>query len=241
MKVLVVGGAGYVGSILQPALEAEHECRYLDLKPVPGAADRTIIGDANDSAMVEKALDGMQCVLWLAMGVKAGLSKAMGSADVDAAFDVNVKAMYRMLVAASGAGVRRFVYASSLSVYSTVGRRATFPLDENEQPNAWRAYGASKRLGETLGEMWVQQELSATFLALRLFWPRNDEDWPGNEFHPDRRGHPLGPNDMRRLFLAGIAFSQPGFYAVQSSGDLAGAHLPNTRVTELLGWEPQGN
>ena len=241
MKLLVVGGAGYVGSILQPALEAEHDCRYLDLKPVAGAEERTIIGDVNNSETIEQALDGIESVLWLAMGVKAGMDKGRGSVDVDAAFDVNVKAMYRMLYAVSRAGVLRFVYASSLSVYRTIGRRTTFPLDESEAPDAWRAYGISKRLGESLGEMWVEQHLSSSFLALRLFWPRNDQDWPGNEFHPERRGHPLGPNDMRRLFLAAIAFSKPGYYAVQTSGDLVGAHLPNTRATEILGWKPEGN
>jgi nucleoside-diphosphate-sugar epimerase len=241
MKLLIVGGAGYVGSILQPALEAEHACRYLDLKPVAGAEDRTIVGDVNDPDTVEKALDGVESVLWLAMGVKEGLDKAKGPMDIDAAFDVNVKAMYRVLVAAGHAGIQRFVYASSLSVYRTIGRRTAFPLDEQEQPDAWRPYGATKRLGEALGEMWVQHELSATFLALRLFWPRNDDDWPGNEFHPERRGHPLGPNDMRRLFLAAVAFTQPGFHAVQTSGDLVGAHLPNNRVTELIGWKPEGN
>jgi len=241
MKVLVVGGAGYVGSILQPALEAEHECRYLDLKPVAGAEDRTLIGDVNNPEVIARALEGMDSVLWLAMGVKAGMDKGLGSIDVDAAFDVNVKAMYRLLFAAGEAGVLRFVYASSLSVYRTIGRRITFPLTEQEKPDAWRAYGVSKRLGEALGEMWVEQQLSATFLALRLFWPRNEADWPGNEFHPERRGHPLGPNDMRRLFLAGLAFSRPGFYAMQTSGDLVGAHLPNTRATELLGWRPEGN
>jgi len=241
MKLLIVGGAGYVGAILQPALEAQHECRYLDLKPVPGAEDRSVVGDVNDPAAIEQALDGVDSILWLAMGVKAGLDKGAGSIDIDAAFDVNVKAMYRMLAAASEAGVRRFVYASSLSVYRTIGRRAVFPIDEQDPADAWRTYGLTKRLGETLGEMWVQHELNASFLALRLFWPRNDIDWPGNEFHPDRRGHPLGPNDMRRLFLAGVEFSQPGFYPVQASGDMNGAHLPNTVAHELLGWLPQNN
>ena len=39
MKLLIIGGAGYVGSILQPALDAEHECRYLDLKLVAGKSE----------------------------------------------------------------------------------------------------------------------------------------------------------------------------------------------------------
>lgn len=241
MKLLVIGGAGYVGAMLQPALEAEHECRYFDLKPVMGAEDRTIIGDVNDSAAVERALQGIESVLWLAMGVKPGVDKGMGPFDIDAAFDVNVKAMYRVLSAVEEAGVLQFIYASSLSVYRTISKRTEFPVDEEVTPDAWRSYGVSKRLGEALGEMWSERQPSSTFLALRLFWPRNDVDWPGHEFRLDRRGHPLGPNDMRRLFLAALAFSQPGFYAVQTSGDLIGAHLPNTRATELLGWRPEGN
>ena len=48
MKVLVVGGAGYVGTILRPALDKEHQCVHFDLSPVPGAQERTIIGDVTD-------------------------------------------------------------------------------------------------------------------------------------------------------------------------------------------------
>jgi nucleoside-diphosphate-sugar epimerase len=240
MKLLVIGGAGYVGSILQPALEARHQCRYLDLKPVAGAEDRSIIGDINNMPIVEQALNDIECVVWLALGVTAGKDKAEGSVEIDAAFDVNVKAMYRVLLAAGEAGVQRFVYASSFSVFRSIGRRHTYPVYETERTDAWHAYGVSKQLGERLGQMWSEQQPAATFLSLRLFWPRSEEDWPGNEYNPAKRWYPIGPNDLRRLFVAGVACEVPGFHIVHASGDLDGHHIPYEQGLKLLGWQPQG-
>jgi len=241
MKLLVIGGAGYVGSILQPALEAEHECRYLDLKPIADAEARSIVGDINDSGVVDQALDGIDCIVWLALGVTAGKDKAIGSVELDAAFDVNVKAMYRVLFAAGEAGVRHFVYASSFSVFLGIGKRNPYPVDETEPPNGWSPYSASKRLGEQLGQMWVDEFPEATFLSLRLFWPRNDADWPGNEFDTAKQWFPLGPNDLRRLFLAGIACNEPGFNAIHASGDIEGKCLPFNKAIRVLGWQPRGD
>ena len=48
MKLLIVGGAGYVGQIVCPVIAQEHDCTYLDLQPVSGAQDRTIIADVID-------------------------------------------------------------------------------------------------------------------------------------------------------------------------------------------------
>ena len=49
-----------------------------------------------------------------------------------------------------------------------------------------------------------------------------------------------GPRDTCRLFLAALRLSEPGVHILQASGDVQGQHFPNTRVRELLGWEPRG-
>jgi nucleoside-diphosphate-sugar epimerase len=241
MRVLVIGGAGYVGSILSPALQAHYTCYHFDRKPVPDAADRSTVGYLDDAMTVGRAVEGMDCIVWLAMGVNPEMGHPRGSQDLDAAFDVNVRDLFRVLRIAHNAGVQRFVYASSLSVYGTCSRRESYPLDESEQPDAWDAYGMSKRLGEALGAAWVQQSPQATFVGLRLLWPRNDKDWATYQNRSGRIWYPVAPNDLRRLFVAAVACEKPGCHIVQASGDLSGEFFPVTRATELLGWRPEGN
>src|SRR5688500_10717394 len=98
MNLLVIGGAGHVGSILRPALEARHSCRYLDLKLIPEAGERSIVGDLNDEAVLQQAVSGMDAILWMAMGVRPGAG-AETCNDTDAAFGVNVRGLYRTLEA----------------------------------------------------------------------------------------------------------------------------------------------
>jgi hypothetical protein len=152
---------------------------------------------------------------------------------------VNATGYYRVLSAAMREGVRRVVYASSLSVYSGIGgggRR----VNEHDQPNATDAYGVTKRLGEVMNDMFAQKFREATLISLRLMWPRNEKDWPGNEYKRDVAWCPTGPSDLRRLFLAALDCRTPGSHVVQASGDLEDRHFPNIQVEQLLGWRPEG-
>jgi len=68
MKLLVVGGGGYVGTIVKPALEAEYDCIHFDLRPVEGAKNGTIVADVGNDSKVRQAVIGMDSVLYMAMG-----------------------------------------------------------------------------------------------------------------------------------------------------------------------------
>ena len=70
MKVLIVGGSGFVGSILRPALEAEHDCRCFDIKQGDWPAECMVIGDVHDDDAVRTAVKDMDAVLYLAMGAR---------------------------------------------------------------------------------------------------------------------------------------------------------------------------
>ncbi len=120
--VLVTGGAGYVGSRLIPQLlGAGHKVTVLDLyiygdifKNLPDRSNLTEVkGDLRNAADVAKALKGCDTVIHLAC------------ISNDPSFDLNPELgksinfdCFRPLVrAAKDAGVNRFVYASSSSVY----------------------------------------------------------------------------------------------------------------------------
>ena len=238
MKVLVIGGAGYVGSILRPVLEEHHDCTFMDLRPVAGARGRCLIGDVNDEAALAQAVTGQEAAVWLAMGGSAADNNSQWLTGP--AMDVNVKGFYRFLQAAEQADVRRIVFSSSLSVYMRLTRREDGPVNERVPADEWRPYGLSKRLAEQLCEMYVQRVPEATVVSLRLMSPRNEADWPGKEYAEGKSYHPLGPEDVRALYLAALRLEKPGAHAVQATGDLGGEVYPNDAATELLGWVPQG-
>ena len=138
------------------------------------------------------------------------------------------------------AGVKRFIYASSLSVFYNVVRRSY--LDEQMPPDGWSPYSLSKRLAEQMFLAGAAHYPKATILALRLMRPRNETDYQDLHHQLEIRSLcPLGPGDVRRLFLAALRCAAPGCHVVQASGDVENRRFPNTRVTELLGWRPRGD
>lgn len=243
MRVLIVGAAGYVANIVRPALEAAHTCCYFDFRDVPGAGERMINGDVNDQAAVENAVAGFDSIIYLALGVQKGgrISEQYKNVrDIGAAFGVNTQGLYRFLAAGLAAGVTHFIYGDSLSVFQ--GLNGTKGISDDTPTNAWDPYGMSKRLGEALCEAAGEQYPESTILALRMIHPLNDEHWPDGGCLPERmRRFSQGPNDLGRLFLAALAYRVPGVQFINTTGDLSGELLPNTKASQLLGWKPEGN
>jgi len=119
-KVLITGGAGYVGSVLTPQLlKAGYNVTVYDKLyfgnrlPAGNPNLRVIEGDIRDTAKLAKAFAGIEAVLNL------------GCISNDASFEldeklstsVNLDAFEPMVIAAKKAGVKRFIYCSSSSVY----------------------------------------------------------------------------------------------------------------------------
>jgi nucleoside-diphosphate-sugar epimerase len=120
--VLVTGGAGYVGSALVPQLlAAGHRVTVLDLylygedlfAEHRGPMLREVVGDIRDQEALARALAGVDAVIHLAC-----ISNDP-SYDLDPALgrSINYDAFRPLVRAAKAAGVQRFVYASSSSVY----------------------------------------------------------------------------------------------------------------------------
>ena len=122
-SVLVTGGAGYVGSCLVPKLlEAGHKVTVLDLfiygqgvfNGSTGHPNlRCVKGDIRDIDVVREALTGCDAVIHLAC-ISNDPSFEL---DPDLGRSINYDSFRPLVRAAKDAGVRRFVYASSSSVY----------------------------------------------------------------------------------------------------------------------------
>ncbi len=115
MRVLVTGGAGFIGShVVDKLIAAGHEPRILDLIPSPyHAGVETVIGDLRDPAIVQQALAGTDMVLHLA----AVADVDQVAKDPTLTDQVNTRGTQVLLECAREVGVQRFVYASTIWVY----------------------------------------------------------------------------------------------------------------------------
>jgi nucleoside-diphosphate-sugar epimerase len=248
MRILMVGGSGYVGGMLLPGLAEVHEVRILD--PNPPAADCDgvdyLAGSACDPTDLAAALTGMDAVIHAAMGG----SGADGWPDPASAFDINLKSVYLTLQAAHRRGVPHGVHISSLSVFadSPELRIQDRGLDETSPADATDAYGLSKRLAETVCRAAVD-EWGMTVTSLRLGWPTPDHLWPvwAAPKNPEpmviRRADgtqipALAASDLTRAVLAALEF-RAGFDVFHITGDDGTGRFWNlTKARELLGWQP---
>jgi nucleoside-diphosphate-sugar epimerase len=122
-KVLVTGGAGYVGAVLVPALlERGYGVKVLDLYLYgehvldrvaghPGLEQ--VKGDIRDRALLERIMPGCDAVIHLAC-ISNDPSFEL---DADLGKSINYDAFFDLVAVAKDSGVRRFIYASSSSVY----------------------------------------------------------------------------------------------------------------------------
>lgn len=121
--ILVTGGAGYVGGILVPKLiEAGYDVRVLDLyiygRDVfdgirPSSQLVEIEGDIRDREIVEEAVEGCDAVIHLA----CISNDPSADLDPDLTKSINLDCFPAMVDACNDAGVERFIFASSSSVY----------------------------------------------------------------------------------------------------------------------------
>jgi len=175
MKILVTGGAGFIGShLVDSLLKLGHQVTVLDNVSSGHSSNissqcRLVVGDIRDQVCIDACLKGTEAVFHL-----AALTSVPGSIeDPTTCYEVNLDATQRLLEAVCAAGVARFIYASTSALYPD---NCDSPLRETVSPCPKSPYAQSKLKCEELLRRF-HQERDLSYAALRFFnvyGPRQD-------------------------------------------------------------------
>lgn len=207
MKILVTGMSGLIGGAARAALETDHELTALNRSPQDGVA--THRADIADYASIRSAFDDQDAVIHLA-------AKVNDSYGWEALRDTNLSGTFNVLRAASEAGVKRVVFASSGATVAgweheepyralVEGRYAEAPqrwrmigVDEPTRPRG--IYGSTKVWGEALARHFCDTT-PMSVICLRIGFV-NAEDKP---MSPRQFSVWCSQRDVVQMIVAGLA------------------------------------
>ncbi|MGQ9501673.1 MAG: UDP-glucose 4-epimerase GalE [Anaerolineae bacterium] len=191
MRILVTGGAGYIGSIVvEQLVEAGETVMVFDnlhqghvAAVHPGA--RLVVGDLADRAALETALAEFkpEAVMHFASYTLVGESMERPFRYLGE----NVTNGLNLLQSAVHHGVRRFILSSTANLFD---RPQRIPIDEEEQIVPGSPYGESKYILERI-LTWLDRLLGLRFAALRYFNAAGASVERGEDHHPELHLIPL--------------------------------------------------
>jgi UDP-glucose 4-epimerase len=231
LKILVVGGAGYIGSTsVERLLGAGHEVVVYDnlssghVEAVPDGA-RLVIGDIADRDRLGKILgDGVDAVLHCAARSLVGESMV----DPGLYYRVNVAGGVELLEAMRHAGVTRLVYSSTAAVY---GEPRRVPIAEADRTQPINPYGETKLAFE--GAMrWFCAAHDFRAISLRYFNVAGATERNGEDHEPETHLLPLvlrvAAGQATHVQIFGQDYPTPDGTCIRDFihvRDLANAHL----------------
>ncbi len=232
-RILIVGGAGYVGShCAMAAARAGHDCVALD-SLLYGHREFVrwgdlIEGDIRDAALLESTLGRIRFDAVMHFAALAYVGESVQQPGLY--YDVNVNGTRTLLDAMARAGMSRLVFSSSCAVYGTP---AELPIRETTVPDPINPYGYTKLVCERM-----MQDFEAAYglrsIRLRYFNAAGAD--PGGEIGEDHNPEPhiiplvldtaMGRRDSVSIY--GTDYPTPDGTAIRDYihvGDLASAHV----------------
>ena len=232
MRILVTGGAGYIGSVTaEMLLAAGHAVVVLDnlsrghRDAVPAGA-RLVIGDVRDgqeaSALMRR--ERTDCVMHFCAASLVGESMVHPGHY----FGNNVVGVIRLLQAMQAAEVRRFIFSSSAAVY---GEPESVPIVEDAAVRPTNPYGESKATAERMLE-WYRRLHGFRYASLRYFNAAGASAEHGEDHAPETHLIPLAlqaaAGERAALQIYGRDYPTPDGTCIRDYihvCDLADAHM----------------
>ncbi len=181
MRIVITGGAGFIGSHLVDRLVEEgHEIAVIDnlyrgkMDNIASHIDSKRItfheADIRDYDTIRNLFKNRQVVFHL-----AAQSNVMGAVeDMDYAFQTNVYGTFNVLKAARAERIKRLIFTSSREAY---GEARYLPVDEDHALASKNTYGASKAAGETFCRVFQNmQAYEVVILRLANVYGERDFD-----------------------------------------------------------------
>jgi nucleoside-diphosphate-sugar epimerase len=186
MRIVVTGGSGKAGRwVVRDLRERGHDVLNVDLAHDGSAHGQCILVDLTDLGQCRDVIDGADAVVHLA-AIPAPEIRPEGET-----FRNNTVSTYNVFAAATAAGVRRVVWASSETVlglpFDTPPLFA--PIDETTEPRPESSYALSKLAGETMAVQFARR-WGIPFVGLRIsniMEPRDYEAFPAWQDDPTIR------------------------------------------------------
>lgn len=167
MKVLITGGAGYIGSVaVNKFIEAGYQVNVIDdlsngyMENIDQRAN-FIQGSILDKQKLNQALDGVDAVVHLAAKIRV----EEGQSNPDLYKQVNIAGTLNLIHMCVEKKIRKFIFASTATVY---GSPEIIPLTEQSQTNPINVYGTTKlEIDEFLESN--SKSLGISSISLRFF------------------------------------------------------------------------
>jgi UDP-glucose 4-epimerase len=231
-RILVAGGAGYIGSVVVGQLldrgydpvvydDLSHGHRAALPKGVP-----LILGDIADRAALDRAFSELkpEAVMHFAAFIEAGESMQVP----EKYFRNNTASALALLEVVLAHRVSRFVFSSTAALYGTPEKT---PILETAPLQPTNAYGASKLLVEQMLE-WFHRIHGLRYASLRYFNVAGAAGEQGEDHHPESHLIPLAfqvaQGTRKELAIFGTDYPTPDGTCIRDYihvSDLAGAHL----------------
>jgi UDP-glucose 4-epimerase len=143
MRILVTGGAGYIGSVLvNKLIEQGHQVNVIDdlsngFRENIDRRAKFTEGSILDKGNLNQALEGVEVVYHLAAKIRV----EEGEAKPELYKKVNIEGTLDLIKACVDKKIAKFIFASTAAVY---GDPEEFPVNENSKTNPVNVYGATK-------------------------------------------------------------------------------------------------
>lgn len=241
MRVLVTGGAGYIGSVTSELLVSDgHSVVVLDnLKQgfraavAPGAV--LIEGSVGDRALVRRVFEEREIQAVIHLAGESIVGESMAEPRVH--FHANLVMPLNLLDAMVDAGVRDMIFSSSAAVY---GPQEVAALEEEHPPRPISPYGESKWMFEKLLH-WYRRAYGLNYVVLRYFNAAGASSRYGEAHEPETHLVPVvlevARGEREKVEIYGSDFQTPDGTCIRDYihvVDIARAHVMSLmRVAEF--------
>jgi UDP-glucose 4-epimerase len=232
LKVLVTGGAGYIGSVVTAALlNGGHKVVVFDNlskghRNAVSSAAELVVGDVGDAAAIDTVIarGGFDGVMHFAASIEAGESMV----TPERFFRNNTANTLTLLEAMLKQRLRRLVFSSTAALY---GNPVRTPIEETDALLPTNAYGASKLLVEQMLD-WFHRIHGLRYASLRYFNASGATEALGEDHDPESHLIPIvlqvAAAKRDSVAIYGTDYPTPDGSCVRDYvhvEDLAAAHL----------------